>query len=146
MNPRLATTRLSLTLAALLAALIFPAAHASIRSDLSGQWVGNSQVDGATSTAQTTLTLGAPDSNNSSMRIEGRRTCFLKQGSYTLDGDSDLTLTFKYANGSEACNRLAKGKFKVHHGSVRNALVFEVAYADARGGKAIRRGALSRYP
>ena len=115
-------------------------------TDLHGQWVGNSQVEGARSVARTTLTLGASDAENSTLRIEGSTTCTLGRGKYATGSGDTLSLTFKQAIGGDACTRMATGTFKVRAGSKSRSLEFEASYPSADGGQNLRRGALSRYP
>ena len=120
-------------------------AGATVES-LNGQWNGNSQVDGDKSVAKTLLSLGAPDSENSTLRIEGRNTCTLRQGSYKADDTGAWTLSFKDPMGGDACTRLAKGTFMLRPGSTPRQLDFEVKYPGSDGQEVLRRGALTRYP
>ena len=134
---------------------IFPIAFAgsllalslpAMATDLHGQWVGNSQVDGARSIARTTLMLGAPGAEDSTLRIEGGTTCTLGQGTYAADAGDTVSLTFKQARGGDACARMAKGTFTLRAGSKPRSLEFEASYPGADGGQNQRHGALSRYP
>jgi hypothetical protein len=120
-------------------------AAASVDS-LNGQWNGNSQVDGDKSVAKTLLSLGAPDGDNSTLRIEGRNTCTLRQGSYKTDSGGAWTLSFKDPMGGDACTRLSKGTFTLRPGSTARQLDFEVKYPGSDGQEVLRRGALTRYP
>ena len=132
---------------AILIAAFAPLVGASATVDsLNGQWNGNSQVDGDRSVAKTMLSLGAPDGDNSTLRIEGRNTCTLRQGSYKADDTGTLTLSFKDPMGGEACTRLAQGTFTLHPGSTPRQLDFEVKYPGSDGQEVLRRGALTRYP
>jgi hypothetical protein len=108
--------------------------------------VGNSQVDGARSVARTTLTLGAADAENSTLRIEGSTTCTLGQGKYATGSGDTLSLTFKEARGGDACARMAQGTFSVRAGSKPRTLEFDASYPAADGSPNQRRGALTRYP
>jgi hypothetical protein len=113
---------------------------------LGGQWTGNSQVDGDRVVSKTMLSLGGPDEENSMLRIEGRSTCTLKQGTYSVDASGSGTLSFKETMGGDACTRLAKGTFTLHQGNTPRQLDFEVKYPGSDGQDVLRRGALSRYP
>jgi hypothetical protein len=133
--------------AVLLLAACAPLLGAATTTDsLSGQWNGNSQVDGDQSVAKTLLSLGGPDADNATLRIEGRNTCTLRQGSYRVDSSGAWTLSFKDTMGGDACTRLAKGTFVLHPGSTPRQLDFEVKYPGSDGQDVRRRGALTRYP
>jgi len=121
-------------------------AQATAGADLRGQWVGNSQVDGAHSVSRTTLTLGAPDAEDSSLRIEGNTSCLLSHGKYAAGSGDAWSLTFKEGRGGDACERMARGTYTVHPGSKPRSLEFEATYPNSDGGQNQRRGALSRYP
>ncbi|HEY2396666.1 MAG TPA: hypothetical protein VGH81_11915 [Rudaea sp.] len=112
---------------------------------MNGQWVGNSGIEGGKSGEKTTLSLGAPDADNSSLRIEGRTVCTLRDGSYSAEADGAVTLFFKGANGSEACERLAKGKFTLRQDAARK-LSFQASYPGPDGAPNLRSGVLNRYP
>jgi hypothetical protein len=120
-------------------------AQAAATAELSGRWVGNSGVEGSGGGDKTTLSLGAPDADNSSLRIEGRTVCTLRDGSYSAGADGAWTLSFKGANGSEACERLARGKFTLHQDAARK-LSFEASYPGPDGSSNLRAGVLNRYP
>jgi hypothetical protein len=120
-------------------------ANATAGSDLAGQWVGNSQVEGMRSVARTTLILGAADAENSTLRIDGEPACTLGHGKYSADGDS-WSLKFSDVRGGSACSRLAQGTFLLHAGNKPRSLQFEASYPGADGEKSLRRGALTRYP
>ena len=75
--------------------LVASFAHGATIDAPSGQWTGNSQVDGDRSTSKTVLSLGAPDAENATLRIQGNTTCTLKQGSYAANGSGGWTLSFK---------------------------------------------------
>lgn len=140
-------THCALLIATASAAMSIPACvFASTHTGFSGQWIGNSEVDGTSIPVRTTLTLGAPDADDSTLALEGNRTCMLKRGSYSASSGDALTLTFKLANGGDACERLAKGTFTVRAGESARSITFEAIYPDAKGGKNLRRGVLSRYP
>jgi len=140
------TPRIALLCAAVLAApLLSLHAHASLAADLSGQYVGNSQIDGEKSVAKTMLMIGGADAENTTLRIEGENTCTLKNGHYAADGDA-WSLSFKDANGGDSCKRMAEGKFTLHAGAKPRTLEFEAAFSSAGGGQSLRRGALHRYP
>lgn len=127
--------------------LVFVSLAAAATMDaISGQWTGNSQVDGDQAVAKTMLSLGAPDGDNATLRIEGRNTCTLKQGKYSSDEAGVWTLSFKEPMGGDACTRLAKGTFRLHPGSTARQLDFEVKYPGSDGQEIQRRGALTRYP
>jgi hypothetical protein len=127
------------------AAIAATSVQAAASEELSGQWVGNSGVEGGRSGDKTTLSLGAPDADNSSLRIEGRAVCTLRDGSYSVAADGQLTLQFKGANGTEACERLARGKFTLRQDAPRR-LNFEAAYPGPDGTPNQRSGVLNRYP
>lgn len=120
-------------------------AQAAVTAELRGQWIGNSGVKGARDGDKTTLSLGAPDADNSSLRIEGRTVCTLRDGSYSAAADGAWTLSFKGANGSEACARLARGKFTLRQDAARK-LSFEASYPGTDGSSNLRSGVLHRYP
>jgi hypothetical protein len=119
--------------------------RAAATEELSGQWVGSSGVEGGRSADRTTLSLGAPDADNTSLRIEGRAVCTLRDGSYSVAADGQLTLQFKGANGTEACERLARGKFTLRQDAPRR-LSFEASYPGPDGTPNQRSGVLNRYP
>jgi hypothetical protein len=120
-------------------------ALAAATAELSGQWVGSSGIEGGRSGDKTTLALGAPEADNSTLRIEGRTTCTLRDGSYSAAADGAWTLSFKGANGTEACERLARGKFTLRQDAPRK-LSFEASYPGPDGTPNQRSGVLSRYP
>ncbi len=116
--------------------------------DVNGQWIGGSLLDGQRETAKTLLDLGAGE-ESSTLRIESRSTCTLKRGNYALleGGDASAwSLSFKAANGGEACERLAQGKFVVRAGANPRTLEFDVVYPGSDGTSNHRHGVLSRYP
>jgi hypothetical protein len=121
-------------------------ASAATVDTISGQWTGNSQVDGDRFVSKTMLSLGSPDGENALLRIEGRNTCTLRQGTYSSDASGAWTLSFKDPMGGDACTRLAKGTFTLHPGSNTRQLDFEVKYPGSDGQEVLRRGALTRYP
>ena len=129
-----------------IAALLGASAPAAATADVSGQWVGNSQLDGSRNLGKTTLVLGAADAEDSMLRIEDRSSCTLKQGKYSAAADGSWSISFKEAKGGESCERLAKGTFTLHEGVSPRTLQFEVTYPGPDGGQNLRRGALSRYP
>jgi hypothetical protein len=120
-------------------------ASAVTAAELGGEWVGSSGIEGGRSGDRTTLSLGSPDADNSSLRIEGRTVCTLRDGSYSVAADGTWTLSFKGANGSEACARLARGKFTLRQDAPRR-LSFEASYPGPDGTPNQRSGVLSRYP
>ena len=120
-------------------------AQGAVAAELGGQWVGNSGVEGGRGVDKTTLSLGAPDADNSTLRIEGRTVCTLREGSYSAAADGAWTLSFKGANGSEACERLARGKFTLRQDAARK-LSFEASYPGPDGAANQRSGVLNRYP
>jgi hypothetical protein len=121
-------------------------AAAATADSINGQWSGNSQVDGDRAVSKTMLSLGTPDGDNTTLRIEGRNTCTLKQGKYSPDASGAWTLSFKEPMGGDACTRLAKGTFTLRTGATARQLDFEVKYPGSDGQDVLRRGALSRYP
>jgi len=140
----------------LLSCLIFAAlatttsvagAAATPRTDLSGQWVGGSLLDGQRESAKTVLELnGAGDST---LRVESRMTCTLKGGNVaSLDGSDAAawTLSFKSAHGGEACERMAQGKFVLRAGDKPRTLDFDLVYPGRDGASNHRHGLLSHYP
>jgi len=137
----------SISLALLVVTGVVAAASVQAESTaaLNGQWVGNSGIEGGKSGEKTTLSLGAPDADNSSLRIEGRTVCTLRDGSYSAEADGAVTLSFKGANGSEACARLAKGKFTLRQDAARK-LSFQASYPGPDGTPNLRSGMLNRYP
>jgi hypothetical protein len=122
-----------------------PVARAVAAAELGGVWVGNSGVEGGRSGDRTTLSLGAPDADNSTLRIEGHTICTLRDGSYSASADGAWTLSFKGANGSESCERLARGKFTLRQDAPRR-LSFEASYPGPDGTPNQRSGVLNRYP
>lgn len=135
------------TLTIALLAVLMPFIGAAATTDsLNGQWTGNSKVEGDASIAKTFLSLGIPDSENATLRIEGRNTCTLRQGSYREDSSGAWTLSFKDTMGGDACIRLAKGTFMLRPGSTSRQLDFDVKYPGSDGQDVRRRGALTRYP
>ena len=141
----MSAVRISCAACAALAVMSFaPSAVAS--GDLSGQWVGNSQLDGKNSDAKTTLVLGPPDAADSMLRLEERSTCVLRGGRYTAAADGGWSLSFKEGTGSDACARLARGAFTLQQGSSPRSLQFDVTYPGPDGKANLRRGLLSRYP
>ena len=137
----------SISRALLLAGTVVAAGsvQAETTTALNGQWVGNSGIEGGKSGEKTTLSLGAPEADNSSLRIEGRTVCTLRDGSYSAAADGAVTLSFKGANGSEACERLAKGTFTLRQDAVRK-LSFQASYPGPDGAPNLRSGVLNRYP
>ena len=119
--------------------------HAATIADVSGQWVGNSWVDGGRVPAKSSLALAA-NADESTFSIEDRSPCTLKHGSYTAAGDDAWSLSFKEARGGEACDRLVKGTFTLRAGSRPRTLELEVTYPGPDGQPNVRRGALVRYP
>ncbi|HEX4481357.1 MAG TPA: hypothetical protein VH082_11140 [Rudaea sp.] len=135
------------TLTIVLIAALSPLSGAIATTDsLNGQWTGNSKVEGDQSIAKTFLSLGAPDNENATLRIEGRNTCTLRQGSYRADTAGAWTMSFKDTMGGDACTRLAKGTFTLRPGSTPRQLDFDVTYPGSDGKDVRRRGALTRYP
>jgi len=117
-------------------------AIATESNEPSGQWVGNSVLDGRNFPDKTVLTLAA---DNATLRIEGHSVCKLGQGSYSAL-ENAWSLSFKQADGGDACARLAKGNFSLHPGSKPRTMEFEVTYPGADGSQNRRYGTLSRYP
>ncbi len=138
-----------LTAIAVVVSAVFVAsiAYAAAIDAPTGQWSGNSQVDGDRSTSKTLLSLGAPDADDSTLRIQGNiTTCTLRQGTYTADSSGGWTLSFKNPSGGDVCKRLAKGTFVLRSGATPKQLEFDVKYPGADGGESTRHGALNRYP
>ena len=127
-------------------ATLLATAGASASTDLHGQWVGNSQLDGSRAAAKTTLVLGSADSDDSSLRLDDRNPCTLRHGTWSSAANDAVTLSFKDANGSEACERLARGRFTLVPGTAPRSLRLEVAYPGPDGSENIRHGVLTRYP
>jgi len=136
----------SLALATMAAMWAVTSTCALAAADLSGQWVGNSGIDGSRAVSKTTLVLGTTDAQDSSLRLEDRSVCMLRQGKYSVDANGALSLSFGQASGSEACERLGRGTFIVREGASPRALQFEATYPGPDGGQNVRRGALARYP
>ncbi len=126
-------------------ALVVSIAHAAVDAPR-GQWSGNSRIDGDRAAVKTTLSLGAPDGDDSLLRIDGRNVCTLKHGTYRSNSAGTWDLSFKEMTGGDACARLAKGTFTLRAGSTPRQLDFEVKYPGADGQDLVRRGALNRYP
>src|ERR1700753_743862 len=66
-------------------ALFATSAGAVAETQLKGQWNGTSQLRGESSTAKTFLSLGAPDDESATLRLEGRTNCSLRDGKYSAD-------------------------------------------------------------
>ena len=128
------------------ASLLVASMSANAETQLSGQWIGNSQIDGDSAVAKTSLVLGAPDSDNATLRMEGRGSCTLKGGKYAADPNGAWTLSFADANGSDACTRLSKGTFVLRQGNTPRQLTFDVTYPSPDGKQNLRHGSLTRYP
>ncbi|HEX6833666.1 MAG TPA: hypothetical protein VF132_09035 [Rudaea sp.] len=122
------------------------AATAYAETELSGQWIGNSQVEGDSSVAKTSLSLSGASDENATLRLEGRSNCTLRDGKVTSAADGAWNLSFKDARGGDVCARLAKGTFVLHPGSTPRQLVFDVTYPGPDGNQNQRHGALHRYP
>jgi hypothetical protein len=120
--------------------------YANAESELKGQWIGNSQMAGETTVAKTSLSLGAPDDDGTTLRVEGRSTCTLRQGHYAAGSGGDWSLSFKDAKGGESCTRLAQGTFVLHAGNTPRQLTLDVAYPGPDGHQNERHGMLTRYP
>ena len=125
-------------------------AYAVDNPNLSGQWIGNSLLEGQHETAKTTLSLGALDADDATLRIEDRSVCTLQQGTYSArqnaDGAAAWSLTFKQAHGGEACERLARGEFSLHSGARPRSIEFDVTYPARDGTQNHRKGVLNHYP
>lgn len=121
-------------------------AYAIAETELRGQWIGNSQMDGETTIAKTSLSLGAADDENTTLRVEGRSTCTLRQGHYTAGSSGDWSLSFKDAKGGEPCTRLAQGTFVLHPGNTPRQMMLDVSYPGPDGHPNQRHGLLTRYP
>ena len=137
---------------ALIVALIVPCASALALevSSVTGQWVGNSLLEGSRGAEKTSLSLGEPEAENAVLRVEDRSTCTLSHGAYSAqqsaDGAGAWSLSFKESRGGEACERLARGKFLLRRGSVPRTLEFDATYPAHDGSENHLRGILSRYP
>ena len=127
-------------------ALFAASAGAMAETQLKGQWTGTSQLRGESSTSKTVLSLGSPDDEAATLRLEGRSTCNLRQGKYAPDGNGGWNLSFKEASGGDACTRLAQGKFTLHESASSRQILFDVSYPAAGGEQNQRHGALNRYP
>ena len=121
-------------------------AQAATASGLSGQWIGNSQVEGRKAISKTILTLGDADSDGTTLRIEDVNTCTLRKGKYSADGDGHWAVSFGEASGGDGCKRLAAGTFALRRGDNPRQVYLEASYHDAEGATALRRAALNRYP
>src|ERR1700761_1550365 len=122
-------------------------AFSAIAADMpTGQWSGNSQVDGDHTVAKTILSLGTADAEDGTLRIDGRSTCTLKQGKFASADAGAWTLSFKDTSDGDACPRLAKGTFTLRQGATPRQRDFEVKYPGSDGQYVLRRGALTRYP
>jgi len=91
----------SLALATMAAMWAVTSTCALAAADLSGQWVGNSGIDGSRAVSKTTLVLGAADAQDSSLRLEDRSVCMLRQGKYSVDANGALSLSFGQATRRE---------------------------------------------
>lgn len=129
-----------------IAPLLVVSISANAAAELKGQWIGNSQVDGDSAVAKTSLVLGAADSDNTTLRMEGRGACTLKGGKYAADSSGAWTLSFADASGSDSCERLSKGTFVLRQGNTPRQLMFDVTYPGPDGKQNLRRGSLTRYP
>ena len=127
-------------------ALFATSAGAVAETQLKGQWNGTSQLRGESSTAKTFLSLGAPDDESATLRLEGRTNCSLRDGKYSADGNGVWNLSFKQASGGDACRRLAQGKFTLHESASSKQILLDVSYPSANGEQNQRHGALNRYP
>jgi hypothetical protein len=115
--------------------------------ELGGQWVGSSGVVGGRGDDKTLLELGAPGDARSSLRIESKIPCSLRDGTYQAAPDGTWTLSFREANGTEACQRLARGTFTLQQNPEEaRHLSFAVSYPGPDGQPNLRRGDLLRYP
>jgi hypothetical protein len=110
-----------------------------------GQWVGNTQVEGQRDVDKTALQLGTADEANTKLQIDTGRTCMLREGTYTAQGDDAWSLRFKSVNGESACDRLSQGEFTLRVAGPRK-LAIEIRYPDRKGGQNLRNGVLARYP
>jgi hypothetical protein len=133
-------------MAIVIATSVAPSLIAAAADAPVGQWTGNSQIDGDRATAKTTLSLGAPESEDSTLRIQGNSDCTLKQGSYSADSAGGWTLSFKQPMGGDVCTRLAKGTFVLRAGTGPKQINFDVKYPGADGRETKRYGTLNRYP
>lgn len=137
--------RLTVLLTAALAVTV-TSAYAIAEPELKGQWIGNSQLDGQNAVSKTSLSLGSPDDEGTTLRVEGRATCTLRQGHYAVGSSGEWSLSFKDAKGGESCERLAQGTFVLRAGSSPRQLTFEVTYPGPDGHQNQRHGLLTRYP
>jgi len=140
------TDRFAICAALVLVTSFFSSAQGATAAGLSGQWVGNSQVEGRKAIAKTTLTLGEADSDGTTLRIEDANTCTLRKGKYSADGDRRWAVSFGEASGGEGCKRLAAGTFALRRGDNPRQVYLEASYHDADGATALRHAALNRYP
>ena len=137
----------SLSFAALAAAASLASAAATPPTDLSGQWVGGSLLDGQRESAKTVLDLNG--TGDSTLRVESRMTCTLRGGNVaSLDGSDTAawTVSFKSAHGGEACGRMAQGKIVLRTGDKPRTLDFDLVYPGRDGASNHRHGLLSHYP
>lgn len=121
------------------------AAQAIETPNLRGTWIGRSTLEGERTSVKTTLSFGGKDDQNTTLSIDETRSCMLKLGSYSEQGTDAWTLSFKSAQGGEACERLAQGTFSLRTGGPHK-LEFDVTYPARDGSQNHRRGVLSRYP
>lgn len=131
-------------IAALTVALIACTAEAE-STNPHGQWIGSTQMEGDRSGDKTTLQLGSADEASTTLQVESGRTCRLREGTYSAQGDDAWSLRFKATSGDSACDRLSQGEFMLRVAGPRK-LVIEARYPDGKGGQNLRSGVLGRYP
>jgi hypothetical protein len=130
-----------------LVSTLLAGAQSAASEEINGQWVGNSGVVGGRGDDKTLLELGAPGDSRSSLRIESKIPCSLRDGTYQSAPDGTWTLSFQQANGTEACQRLARGTFTLQQNPEEaRHLSFAVSYPGPDGQPNLRRGDLLRYP
>ena len=130
-----------------LMSILLAAVQTAAGEEINGQWVGSSGVVGGRGDDKTLLELGAPGDARSSLRIESKVPCSLRDGSFQAAPDGTWTLSFREANGTEACQRLARGTFTLHQDPAEaRQLSFAVSYPGPDGQPNVRQGALLRYP
>jgi hypothetical protein len=142
-----ATSRVAVLTAMILAAVfVSVSACAAAAPEISGQWIGNSSIDGQRSVSRATLSMAGIDSDGTTLRIEDANTCTLRKGKYSAAGEGSWTLSFGDASGGDGCKRLAAGTFALRRGERPKQLYLEATYQSADGAQAVRRAVFNRYP
>ena len=145
-NVRAASRVTVLTAMILAGAFGIVSARAAATPELSGQWIGNSSIDGQRSVSRATLSVAGADSDGTTLRIEDANTCTLRKGKYSAASEGNWTLSFSDASGGDGCKRLAAGTFALRRGERPKQLYLEATYQNADGAQAVRRAIFNRYP